>query len=71
MTDFALQHCGSISLLHPRSEAGHAWIAENIPEDAQYFARAVVIEYRYVGDIVDGILSDDLSIDFSQFQSRH
>ena len=63
MTDFTLHNEGSIALLTPISEAGTEWVSQHIPEDAMRFAGAVVIEHRYVADIVAGITGDGLTIE--------
>jgi hypothetical protein len=61
-TDFAVQDEGSIYLLHPLTEAAEEWIAEHIPSDAQYLGKAVAVEHRYIGGIVEGIKADGLTV---------
>jgi hypothetical protein len=61
-TDFTVQNEGSIFLLRPHTKAAQAWIEEHIPEDAQFFGNAVVVEHRYICDIIDGILNDGLAM---------
>jgi len=51
---------GSIWLMEPRTELATAWIAEHIPNDAQRFGDAIVIEPRYVESIVEGATFDGL-----------
>jgi hypothetical protein len=60
IVDFTVQNEGSIFLLHPHTQAAQDWISEHIPPDAQRFGSAVVIEHRYICDIVDGIHVDGL-----------
>ena len=60
--DFEVQNEGSIFLLRPCTLAARAWIAVHIPADAQYFGDAVVVEHRYILDIVDGIIADGLRV---------
>lgn len=62
MTDFLLCDEGSIAILTPMTEAAEDWVAEHLPEDAMRFGPGVVIEHRYVADIVDGLVADGLSI---------
>jgi len=62
MTDFTVQNEGSIFLLHPHTPSAHDWVSEHIPEDAQFFGDAVVIEHRYIADIVEGVRADGLAI---------
>lgn len=56
--DFTLYDHGSISVLVPRTDDAKDWVAEFLPDDAQWIAGGVVIEARYVADIVDGITAD-------------
>lgn len=56
--DFVLINQGTISTLTPVTEGARDWIDEHIPDDAQWFGRSLVIEWRYVEDIYNGILGD-------------
>jgi hypothetical protein len=60
--DFEVNNEGSIYLLRPLTEAASGWIGEHIPADAQVFGEAVVVEHRYIGDIVKGIQGDGLKV---------
>jgi len=62
--DFTVQNEGSIFLLHPRTDAARSWIEEHIGEanGSQPYWPNVVIEPRYVGDIVNGITADGLVV---------
>ena len=60
--DFVLTDHGSIAVLRPVTDEAREWVDENLPDDAQWFGRGVVIEPRYVGDIVEGILNDGLTV---------
>ena len=62
MADLYIQNEGSIFLLRGLSDAGKAWIAEHIPEDAMTFGGAVVVEHRYIGDIAQGAVDDGLEV---------
>ena len=55
---------GSIFLLVPRTESAHDWIEQNIGRDNgfQPWWPTVVIEHRYVVDIMVGIRNDGLVI---------
>lgn len=61
-TDVLVHHEGSIILLEPKSEAAQEWIDENLPEDIQYWAQAVVVEWRYAEDIIVGMRDDGLEV---------
>ena len=53
---------GSIFLLVAVTTAGEEWIAEHIPEDAMTYGKAIVVEHRYIADIVDGAIADGLAV---------
>ena len=63
MADLSIQNEGSIFLLRSHTDAGKAWIAENIPDDAQWYGGAVVVEHRYIGDIAQGAANDGLEVE--------
>lgn len=61
--DFNVVHHGSIVLLTPLTPAAHAWAEEFLPDDAQTWGPgSVVVEPRYIADIVDGIRGDGLTV---------
>lgn len=49
--------------MHPRSDAGRAWVADHIPSDAMHWCGGIVIEHRFVNDIVEGAIADGLEIE--------
>ena len=61
-TDFYLENHHSIALLRPISDAAREWVDEHIGENNgfQPYWPDVVIEHRYVADVVQGIVSDGL-----------
>jgi hypothetical protein len=60
--DFVVENHGSIFLLQPLSLAANAWVEENLPENHQTFGSAVVVEHRYITDIVRGVQADGLEV---------
>ena len=60
--DFHLYGHGSISILAPISQAAKDWVADHIPDDAQWFGHGIAIEHRYVHDIVEGLQADGLTL---------
>lgn len=59
--DFRFQDHGSVALLERVTEAGWRWINENILTEAdgneqQWFGRSLVIEHRYVGPVLVGLV---------------
>ena len=62
--DFSLVDHGSIWLLTPNTPQANAWVADNIiiAEDSQWSGRALVIEPRFVPDIVEGFQQEGLTV---------
>ena len=60
--DFSVSNHGSIFLLQPLTFAGRAWVEEHVDPDHQQWAGGVVVEHRYIGDIVAGIINDGLGV---------
>ena len=63
--DFLVEnHGSSIFLLRPVSESARVWVDEHIGADNgfQPYWPTVVIEHRYIADIVAGIQNDGLAV---------
>ena len=62
--DFVLENHGSICLLKPLTPSATAWIEEHIGQDNgfQPYFPTVVVEPRYIADIVKGIQHDGLAV---------
>jgi len=60
--DFELQNHGSIFLLIPQSTSARIWVHDHIGKDNGYQPDypTVVVEHRYIADIVEGIVADGL-----------
>lgn len=65
MTDLTAQNHGSIILLAGTTPAGKAWMAEHLPGDAQTWGDSVVVEPRYITDILAGAAEDGLTSNWS------
>lgn len=64
VADFRLENHGSILILWPISRAAKVWSFEQLRcDDTQIWGRdGVVIEPRYISDIVSGIIDEGFSI---------
>ena len=62
MRDLIVRNMNSIFLLVPVTEAGRDWISNHIPDDALTWGKAIVVEHRYIGDIVEGAIADGLTV---------
>ena len=60
-TDFNVVDEGTIFLLQPIKAAAQDWVDAHIPANARYFGSAVVIEHRFIEDILHGITNDGLT----------
>jgi len=63
-SDFELQNHGSIFLLIPQTLSARIWIDDHIGKDNGYQPHypTVVVERRYIADIVAGIQGDGLAV---------
>lgn len=65
MADITVVDHGSICVLRGDTDAGKKWIAENLESDeVQHWGGGIVVEPRYVGNIVAGAMIDELEVDF-------
>jgi hypothetical protein len=60
--DAHVVHHGSISLVHPLTKRAQRWIAEHVSDDAQFMGHALVVEPRYVADLLMGMSDDGLNV---------
>lgn len=62
--DFCLENYGSILLLRPLSDAAEDWVNEHIGRDNgfQPYWPTVVIEPRYLADILEGVKAEGLAV---------
>jgi hypothetical protein len=62
--DFVLENHGSIFLLRPLTESARIWVDENVGPDNGFQPNypTVVIEHRYIADIVRGAIADGLEV---------
>jgi hypothetical protein len=63
--DFLVENHGSIFLLIPQNDSARTWVDEYIGKGngfQPYYPSAVVIEHRYISDIVEGIRNDGMAV---------
>jgi hypothetical protein len=63
--DFRLQDEGTIMILHPCNDEASGWIEDHLYGEElapTWWGGGVVIEHRYVLDILTGIESDELTV---------
>jgi len=59
--DFHVEDSYTLILLRPMTPSAREWIGEHISADAMKFGDAVVVEHRFVGDLLIGIQDDGLT----------
>jgi len=65
-TDFTIANHGTLLILTPCTEPAHAWVAAHLPHDRLTWGRyGVVIEPRYVWQIVEGFREAGLTVAMS------
>jgi hypothetical protein len=63
--DFKLENHGCLFLLRPLTTLAREWMNEHLPlehPETQFFAGAIVVEPRYIGPILEGIVADGLVV---------
>jgi hypothetical protein len=61
--DFVVENHGSIFFLKPRTPAAISWVEEHIADNGyQPYYPTVVVEHRFIADIVAGIQNDGLVV---------
>jgi len=61
MVDFSVENHGTMSLLRALSDDARQWLADNIP-GAECFGDAVIIDQRYIDDVVEQIRLEGLEV---------
>lgn len=60
--DFEVENHGSIFLLRALSVSADLWVKDHIPEDAQYFGNAVVVEARCFWPILEALQAEGYTV---------
>ncbi len=61
--DFQLIRQTTIYLLEPLTDVARAWVGKHIPAGATRFGPAIVVEHRYIAEILEGIAGDGLTVE--------
>ena len=62
--DLRVQDEGSIKILYAQTDRGRLWVRDRISGEHQMWAGGVVVEHRYIDEIINGASEDELSIEF-------
>lgn len=61
--DFSVQNEGTIFLVRSNNEAARQHLSENVQDDAQWFGGALVVEHRYIADLVSALQGNGFSVE--------
>jgi len=61
-TDIAVAHHGSLVLLQPLNDNAAEWLRGHVSQEARWYVTALVVEPRYVGQIIRGAMVDGLLV---------
>lgn len=59
--DITVENHGSIFLVRPETEDSREWLHEHT--EGMWWSGALVVEPRYVGDLVDGLIDDGFTVE--------
>lgn len=64
-TDFAIQGRpgDTIFIVHPRTERAQIWADENVGEHLNWGRTGIVVEHRFIEDLLEGIQADGFTIE--------
>jgi hypothetical protein len=60
--DIIVENYGSLFLVRPMTKDGTVWLESNVEESAQWFGGALVVEPRYLTDLLAGAVDAGLRV---------
>ena len=60
--DFCVLVQGTIGLVRPLTRGASEWISEHVPHQSQWFGPALVLEQRYIAELVNRMVEDGLQV---------
>jgi hypothetical protein len=60
--DARVENHGSLYLVRLLTPAAEEWVDEHVNDEAQFFGKALVVEPRYVENLVEGMRGDGLNL---------
>lgn len=61
--DVTIANHGSIVLVTPMTKAAKKWIDANVSDESQWFGKSLVVEPRYVENLVEGMQGEGLTVE--------
>lgn len=62
LPEFLIGGGGTVYTVLPTTDEAAAHLQENVQDDAQWLGRALAVEHRYIGALVDGLQSAGFSV---------
>jgi RNA polymerase subunit RPABC4/transcription elongation factor Spt4 len=63
-TDFTFENHGSIWIVQPHNSEAREHLAENVSDEAIWFAGGLAVEPRYVEDLAEGLQENGFRVSF-------
>ena len=60
--DFWVLVQGTIALVRPLTRGASEWISKHVPHQSQWFGPALVLEHRYIAELLDHMVADGLQV---------
>ena len=60
--DFWVLVQGTIGLVRPLTRGANEWIREHVPHQSQWFGPALVLEHRYIAELLNHMVEDGLQV---------
>lgn len=62
--DFSVLNEGTIAVVTPKTQEAKNWLIENVAinEETQWWGPGIVVEHRFLDDLLQGITNDGLTI---------
>ena len=60
--DFWVLVHGTIGLVRPLTRGAKEWIREHVPHQSQWFGLALVLEHRYIAELLNHMVEDGLQL---------
>jgi hypothetical protein len=60
--DFWVLVEGTIALVKPLTRGASEWISEHVPHQSQWFGPALILEHRYIAELLNRMVEDGLQV---------
>ena len=60
--DFWVLVQGTIALVRPLTRGASEWISKHVPHQSQWFGPVLVLEHRYIAELLNRMIEDGLQV---------